>query len=70
MRAVDGEQHEGWGAILAPRTRGLPIPLPRAVDPARLVLSQIKAHSPCATAPEEAQIPTRLARAWPRHFPT
>ena len=37
---------------------------------ARLVLSPIKAHSPGATAPEEAPIPTRLARAWPRHFPT
>jgi hypothetical protein len=41
-----------------------------AFDPARLVLFQIKAHTFYATAPEEAPVLTRLARAWPRHFPT
>jgi hypothetical protein len=35
-----------------------------------LVLALIKAHSSQATAPEEAPIPTRLVRAWPRPFPT
>jgi hypothetical protein len=35
-----------------------------------LVLTPIKAHSLQATAPDEAPIPTRLVRAWPRHFPT
>src|SRR5580692_4940511 len=64
-----GVQEQGFQEVTgcaSARLRGLV----RHSYPARLVLFRVKAHSPCATAPEEAPILTRLARAWSRHFPT